>query len=200
MDLRAIPTYSLVFNIVLYGCLPLWLIMGFLDYICHRLSGIEKTTGIKESIYHAIMGVQIGIPIFLGLYLQINVLVLLLMFATLVLHEFLAHADVKYAKQTREISMLETHVHSFMETLPFFTVALIVCINWDAFIDLITLNWSGHLAFRPREQSLNANYIAGYVALLLFADVIPYIEEIIRCLRTRKNIAVASSEGQNRAQ
>ncbi len=140
MDIRAVPIPVLVFNLVLYGCLPLWLIMGLMDYICHRRSKIEETSGLKESLYHAVMGVQIGVPIFLGLYFKINVLILLLMLAALVFHVWVAHCDVHYARSSREISMLELHVHSFLETLPFFTVALLVCINWEAFVDLITLN------------------------------------------------------------
>src|ERR1700710_476442 len=134
MDIRAIPIPVLVFNLILYGCLPLWLIMGLLDYICHRRSKIEHSSGLKESLYHAVMGVQIGIPIFLGLFFHINVLILLIMFAALVFHVWVAHCDVAYARGKREISMLELHVHSFLETLPFFAVALLICINWNAFI------------------------------------------------------------------
>ncbi len=33
---------------------------------------IEETAGIKETLFHAVMGVQIGIPIFLGLLFEIN--------------------------------------------------------------------------------------------------------------------------------
>lgn len=183
VDLRSIPTATLVYDIVLYVCLPLWLIMGFADYYCHRRSGIEKTAGVKESIYHAIMGVQIGIPIFLGLFFRINVMILLLMFVALVFHEWVAHHDVAYARQSRQISMFEIHVHSFLETLPFFTVALLICINWDAFVDLITLQWAGHMGLHLREQGINSHYIMAYVALLLFIDIIPYIEELFRCWR-----------------
>jgi len=130
------------------------------------------------------MGVQIGVPIFLGLYFQINVLILLIMLAALVFHVWVAHCDVHYARNMREISLLEIHVHSFLETLPFFTVALLICINWSAFVDLLTFNWAGHMQFMFLKNSgVNTNYVAGYVALLLFADVLPYLEEFIRCSR-----------------
>ena len=187
-DLRSISTGTLIFDIVLYVCLPLWLIMGFLDYYCHRRSGIEKTAGVKESIYHAIMGVQIGIPIFLGLFFQINVLILLLMFVALIFHEWVAHHDVEYARQSREISMLEIHVHSFLETLPFFTVIMLISINWNAFVDLITLNWVGNMGLHLRQHGLDSGYLAGYVALLLFIDIIPYIEEFFRCWRHSRSL------------
>jgi hypothetical protein len=187
MDIRSIPIPVLVFNLILYGCLPLWLIMGLLDYMCHRRSKIEATSGLKESVYHAVMGVQIGIPIFLGLYFQINVLILLIMISALVFHVWVAHCDVNYARGAREISLFEIHVHSFLETLPFFTVALLVCINWNAFVDLITLNWAGHMGFVfHRTEGVSTNYVAAYVGLLLFADVLPYAEEFFRCLYSRK--------------
>ena len=90
-----------------------------------------------------------------------------------------------YARGEREISIFEIHVHSFLETLPFFTVALLVCINWSAFIDLITLNWSGHLHFIFQPATVSKNYVACYVGLLLLADILPYLEEFLRCLMYR---------------
>lgn len=160
--------------------------MGFLDWYCHKKSRIEETTGAKESVYHAIMGVQVGIPVFLGLYFEINVLQFLIMFAILFLHELVAHMDVKYAIDKRKISILETHVHSFLECLPFVIVALIICINWPAFVDFITFNWAGNMSLTLKKNPLNTGYIATYFFTLIVLDVIPYIEEFIRCYRYRK--------------
>lgn len=179
VPLRELTADILVFNFILYGCLPLWLIMGFADWYCHKKSEIEKTTGVRESLLHSIMGVQVGVPIFLGLYFQINVLLLLIMFAVLVFHEIVAHVDVKYALNTREISIFETHVHSFLEVLPFVIVALIICINWSSFVDLITFNWAGNMGLVWKPQP--AKYVTGYFVTLIILDVIPFIEELIRC-------------------
>lgn len=194
MDIRHMTTDVLLFNMILYLCLPLWLVMGCLDYYCHRKSRIEHTTGIKESILHAIMGVQVGIPVFLGLFFHINVLILLIMFVVLVAHELVAHHDVKYALHAREISILETHAHSFLEVLPFTIVLLIVCINWQAFVDLITLNWAGQMNLTLRDKPLDQMYIAGYVALMLFADVLPYTEELLRCWRAKASAKLPAQE------
>jgi hypothetical protein len=186
VDLKSLSLPVLVFDLIIYGCLPLWLVMGFLDYLCHRRSHIELNSGVKESLFHAVMGLQIGVPIFLGLYFHINVLILLIIFGALLFHVLVAHCDVAYAKNMRNISMLEMHVHSVMETLPFFTVALLVCINWGAFVDLITLHWAGNLQLVFKSQ-VDQIFIAGYVALLLIADVIPYIEEFFRCARANRS-------------
>jgi hypothetical protein len=191
-QLRALPIPVLVFDLILYGILPLWLIMGFIDYCCHRHSKIEETAGIKESLFHALMGVQIGIPIFLGLLFEINVGILLIMFAALIFHVWVAHQDVSYARQHRNISMLELHVHSFMETLPFYAVALIICINWNAFIDLISFNWAGHLGLIYTPKS-SAHYLLCYVALMIFADILPYIGELLRCWNHKRKAQSVSS-------
>ena len=185
MELKELTSDVIIYNFILYGCLPLWLIMGFGDWWCHKKSRIEATTGVKESIYHAIMGVQIGIPVFLGFYFKINVLLLILMFIVLIFHEWVAHTDVAYALNTREISIYETHIHSFLEVLPFVIVALIVAINWPAFIDLITFNWAGNMGLI--WQPVNIKYITAYFVPLIVLDVIPFIEELIRCYRYEKS-------------
>jgi hypothetical protein len=191
-QLRALPIPVLIFDLILYGLLPLWLIMGFLDYYCHRRTKIEENAGIKESFFHALMGVQIGIPIFLGLLFEINVGVLIIMLLALVFHVWVAHQDVSYARQHRHISMLENHVHSFLETLPFFTVALIICINWDAFVDLISFNWAGHLGFHYTPKG-TTHYLLCYVALMLIADIFPYLGELFRCWNHKKKAQSVSS-------
>ena len=36
-------------NVLMYFVLPLWLIAGFADYLCHRAAQIEKTSGADRS-------------------------------------------------------------------------------------------------------------------------------------------------------
>jgi hypothetical protein len=187
MDIRSIPIDTLLLYFIMYGCLPAWLIFGLADYVCHRMAKIERTTGIRESILHIVMGGQIAIPVFLGLYFEINVLLLLIAFGVLIFHECVAHIDVKYALHNRPISIWETHVHSFLEVLPFVVVGLIVCRKWSAFVDLVTLNWAGHMALVPKTLPLDAHYIGGYFALMMVADVAPYMEELWRCWRFKQN-------------
>jgi hypothetical protein len=181
--LRDLSTDTLILACILYGCLPLWVIMGFADYLCHRRSEIEYTSGARESILHIIMGAQIGIPVFLGLYFEINVLLLLLAFAILMVHEWFAHQDVRYALHRREISLAEMHVHSFLEVLPFVVVLLIIVKRWPAFVALITLDWGGQLALVPKAIPVESSYIAAYFAFMMVAGVAPYIEEFRRWRR-----------------
>jgi len=41
--------------ILMYFVLPIWLLSGFADWLCHRATHIETTTGAKESLIHLLM-------------------------------------------------------------------------------------------------------------------------------------------------
>ena len=181
MDAYEIPTEVLLQGAILYGCLPLWVIMGFCDYLCHRKARIEQTTGLRESLYHVVMGGQIGVPVFLGLLFEINVLLLLLALIMMVFHVWVAHNDVTYAIDMRRITIWETHTHSFLEVLPFVVLLLLVCKRWSAFVDLITFNWAGQLTLVPKATPIGSEYILGYAGFMLVVGVAPYLEEVWRC-------------------
>lgn len=40
-----------------------WLVAGFADWLCHRASHIESTTGAKESLIHLLMFAEVGVPL-----------------------------------------------------------------------------------------------------------------------------------------
>src|SRR5689334_7845654 len=88
----------LLINLILYGLLPLWGIAGFIDWCCHRATRVESTSGLKESLFHSLMGIQLGVPILLCLLFEINVLILLICVAMWLMHEVAAHWEVYYAK------------------------------------------------------------------------------------------------------
>ena len=49
--------------ILMYFVLPVWLLAGFADWLCHRASHIETTTGAKESLIHLLMFAEVGGPL-----------------------------------------------------------------------------------------------------------------------------------------
>jgi hypothetical protein len=177
------PTHLLV-NLILYGLLPLWGIAGFIDWCCHRATKVESTSGLKESLVHSLMGIQLGIPILLCLLFEINVLVLLICVAMWLLHEFVAHWDVHYATPRRHISIWEVHVHNYMATVPLYLLMLIVILNWDVAVKAMTFDWSGQIALRPlTDRPGGSAYLPAYLSFMAVLCVFPYIEENIRCLR-----------------
>ena len=177
-------TKQLLTNLILYGLLPLWGISGFIDWWCHRITHIETTSGLKESLIHSVMGIQLGIPIFLGLFFFVNVSVLLICLGAVLLHEVVAHWDVHYSAPIRHISIWEVHVHNYMSTIPLFLFMLLVVINWEMFKNLITFNWAGNMQFvRIETPHGSPVYLKAYLGFMAVTCVVPYLEENIRCLR-----------------
>lgn len=177
-------TNQLLIHLLLYVFLPLWGIAGFVDWCCHRATGIEITSGIKESMMHSVMGIQIAIPILLCLLFEINVLVLLVCLLALVLHEAVAHWDVKYASPRREISIWEMHAHSYLATLPLYMLSIIAILNWSVLVKLVSFDWGGQMSFvRLTEAHGGQGYLFWYLSFMGIVCVFPYLEEFIRCLR-----------------
>jgi hypothetical protein len=177
-------TNQLLVNLILYGLLPLWGICGFIDWCCHRATRVERTSGLKESLIHSLMGVQLGIPIILCLLFEVNVLVLLICILMWLLHEVVAHWDVHYATPLRRISIWEVHVHNYMATVPLYLLMLIIVLNWDVARQTFTLHWSGQLTLhRLAAPHGGTGYLAAYLAFMTVFCVFPYLEENIRCMR-----------------
>jgi len=178
-------TDQLLMNLILYGLLPLWGITGFIDWCCHRATGIERTSGLKESLIHSLMGIQLGIPIVLCLIFQVNALILLICFVAFLCHEVVAHYDVHYSAPLRTISIWEVHVHNYMATIPLYLLMLIMVLNWEAVLKLLSLDWAGEFELRRVSTPPGgSNYLRGYLAIMAVLCVLPYLEENLRCLRT----------------
>ncbi|WP_292124191.1 hypothetical protein [Mesorhizobium sp.] len=104
--------------ILMYFVMPIWLIAGFADWLCHRATHIESTTGAKESLIHLLMFVEVGIPLLAAMFLEVNSLIIALMMVVFLAHEATAIWDVRYATTARTVSPVEQHVHSFLEMIP----------------------------------------------------------------------------------
>jgi hypothetical protein len=66
-------------HILMYFIAPLWLIAGLADWFCHRASDIEHTSGPKESVLHLVLLAEMGGPVLLALFFQVNALVIAVM-------------------------------------------------------------------------------------------------------------------------
>lgn len=174
----------LLINLILYGLLPLWGVAGFIDWCCHRATKVESTSGLKESLVHSLMGIQLGIPILLCLLFEVNVLILLVCIAMWLTHEVAAHWDVHYATPRRHISIWEVHVHNYMATVPLYLLMLVVILNWEVAVKLATFDWQGQFGLTLlAERPGGATYLPAYLSFMGVLCVFPYIEENIRCLR-----------------
>jgi hypothetical protein len=177
------PRHLLV-NLALFGLLPLWGIAGFVDWCCHRATRVESTSGLKESLIHSLMGIQVGVPVLLCLMFEVNVLVLLICVAMWITHEFAAHWDVHYASPRRHISIWEVHAHNYMATLPLYLLMLTAVLNWEVVQKLFALEWNGQFHLRLLADRPGGNeYLPAYLTFMGVLCVFPYLEENIRCLR-----------------
>ena len=169
---------------LMYFVLPLWLAAGFADYLCHRATHIEKTSGWKESVLHIAQFAEMAVPVLAALFLEITSGVILVMMAFLILHEATAIWDVRYASARREVSPTEQHVHSVLEMLPLTGLLLVIALHWPAFAALFGFG-TPDFSFSLKQSPLPLTYIITMLALTALLEVLPYLEELIRGLRYR---------------
>ncbi len=183
---------------LMYALLPAWMIAGFADYICHRRSDIEHTSGTHESLTHLLMLGSAGAGVAASLFCKVNETVLAIMTASAVTHEAIVLWDVGYAAQLRPPSATEQHIHSFLEVLPFTALAFQACLNPD---DLAVLAGRGTRppAWRLEPKSDPAAPLLGAGAMLAatLLLVVPHIEEFIRCYRVDHTLLPHKRPSQN---
>ncbi|MFD5814079.1 diguanylate cyclase [Streptomyces sp. NPDC127038] len=172
---------------LLYGVLPLWFVPAVADWVMHRRSDIEHTSGVRESAVHALMMTEAGIPVVAGLTAKINPLVLSLMGGAAAAHGATALWDVSLATGKREVRPVEQHIHSFLEVLPVTAAAFTACLHWDQ----VRATFSGggqadDWKLVPKERPLSAGYLTALAAGVGLCVALPYAEEMIRCLHARR--------------
>jgi hypothetical protein len=173
--------------LLMFFILPLWLIAGFADYLCHRASHIELTSGWRESILHILQFAEMAVPVIAALFLEINTGIMLLMICCFLLHEATAIMDVRYASATRYVSPIEQHIHSFLEMLPLMALLLVVALYWERFIPLFGFG-TADFTIRLKDSTLPITYIATMLCLTLLLEILPYGEELLRGLRQRRTV------------
>jgi hypothetical protein len=184
-------------NVLMYFVLPLWLAAGFADYLCHRAAHIERTSGAKESLLHLLQFGEMAVAVLAAMFLEINALVLLVMLACFLLHEVTALWDVHYAVETREVTPVEQHVHSFLEMMPLMGLALIAAWNWEQFIALFGLgNENARFDVTIRQGPPSWAYVTVVLTLVLLFEVLPYLEELVRGLRANRGALIPKNKGR----
>jgi hypothetical protein len=173
--------------ILMYFILPLWLAAGFADWLCHRASHIETTTGAKESLLHLLMFAEIGLPLLAAMFLEINGLIIAVMLLAFVAHEATALWDVSYATTARTVTPIEQHVHSFLEIIPLMALVSVVSRHWQQFLAVFGM---GSEPLRTdltlKSEPLPIVYIASILIMVLLFELLPYIEEFVRGLRANR--------------
>jgi len=177
--------------ILMYFILPLWLLAGCADWLCHRASNIERTTGAKESLLHLLMFAELGLPLLAAIFLQINAGIIAVMIVAFFIHEATALWDVSYAVTARDVTPIEQHVHSFLEMIPLMAILFVVSRHWDQFLALFGFGVEApRFDFAWKEPPLPTTYVLSIMAAILLFELIPYIEEFLRGLRANHGALV----------
>lgn len=175
-------------NYLLWFLLPAWVAAGALDWWCHRRAGIERF-GLWEPLLHfALLGLA-GLPILLGLFLEITAPVLLLMVLCFLLHEAVGYADVRWAAIRRGVTPLEQRVHDYLVAIPFAALSLAVVFRWQE-LTMLARDPAAALSqpLLVRSPPLAPGLVWAILALVLLGNLIPYLEELLRALRYRRSI------------
>jgi len=172
--------------LLLYFIMPLWLLAGVCDWLCHRKTHIEENAGLKEAFIHILMFSEMGIPLLAALFLEINALIILLMVVGFLLHEATALWDVSYSSTVRYISPVEQHIHSFLEMVPLMALLLVVTRHWDQALALVGLGAAAaDFSLNLKSEPLPVPYIVTLLLAIVLLEIIPFAEELVRCLRKR---------------
>jgi hypothetical protein len=184
----AMSTQALLQTLLLWGIYPLWLLAGAFDYLCHRQTDIEHSSGSGESWYHVLQFLVLLVAFAAATLLEVNAVVFGLIVLLVLLHSVLAHMDVSYTDGRRYISPLEQHVHGFMEVLPLVAAAILGVLHWDE----IGAGFVGPAA------SLVTPFTSARMLLLISFIVLagaPIAEELMRTRRHRFERRAARQAG-----
>lgn len=158
---------------LMYVVIPLWFVPGVLDYLLHRRSRIEDTSGPMESLIHLTMMAEVGVPTWLGLLCEINPGLIVVMGALAILHNASSVLDQRTAVNGgRELSSTEMSVHSYLESLPFVALGTVCCLHWDE-LRRVARPGPGWLRLERKHTPLPAGYLAAVAAGTLGLIAIP---------------------------
>jgi hypothetical protein len=181
--------HTLILPFMVWGLLPVWVLAGIADYLLHRRTAIERTSGLKECALHVLQAAQVGVPLLAGLFLEINSLVLVVIIVCVAAHTLTALWDTAYTTPRRFISPLEQHVHSHLEYIPIVAATLVVLLYWEPFIGLFgvgrtTASFSMHLKERP----VPTPWLVAVLASVFLVQGSLLVEETLRTWRAKRGV------------
>ncbi|BBK40457.1 hypothetical protein STVA_04770 [Allostella vacuolata] len=173
-------------QILLLFVIPIWILAGFADWLCHRASAIERTAGPMESVLHLLMLAEVGLPLLAGLLLEINALLFVLFLVGWAAHELTAFLDLRFAAGRRHVAPIEQHVHSYLGLLPLTALLGVIALHWGQFQALFGAGpEAADFTLRWKDQPLPPAYVVTVLGAVLILSVAPFVEELCRGLRQR---------------
>jgi hypothetical protein len=110
---------------VWHGLYLLWLLAGSGDFVLHRRSAIEVTSGLRESSLHLLQIGLLGTGTLLWLLSAVTPALWLVLLSVVCLHALAGYWDTRVAFPVRTIVPLEQHVHSILDIAPWVALGAI---------------------------------------------------------------------------
>jgi hypothetical protein len=170
-----------------YFIVQVWIGAGLLDYIWHRRTSIETTSGLPESLIHSIMMVEAAPAVLAAIFLEINAGVLAWMIVLAVAHEVTVLWDLTFTAPRRAIPAGEQVTHTFLESPPFLVTAAAIATHWNQFRAL-----GGRGPERPRFQCrlqlplIPRSATAAVFSSMLCFGLLPHLDELRRCYDAKR--------------
>ncbi len=162
-----------------HGLYLLWLLAGTGDFILHRRSAIEVTSGLRESSLHLVQIGLLGTGTLLWLLFAATPALWLVLLAIVYLHALAGYWDTRAAFPVRTIVPLEQHVHSILDIGPWVALG---AIGWPLLSATPAPSDEG-VSLGPDSATTGTWMFALIPALLL--TVLPALLEFRRCWRSR---------------
>jgi hypothetical protein len=169
--------------LLIWGIYPAWLLAGAGDYLCHRQTDIEHTSGATESWLHVAQFACLASALACAVLLQISAAVFIAMVVLVLAHSVLSYIDVRYTDGRRRILPVEQTIHGFMDVLPLVAVALLGVQHWPE-IRAGSTTFALHSAIELERVLLLSSFaiLAG----------LPVLEELLRTMKPSPMVTRAS--------
>jgi hypothetical protein len=174
-------------RLTVYFIIPVWVGAGFADYLWHRRTRIETTSGVAESLMHSLMMIEAAPSVLAPLFLEVNAGVLASITGLAVAHELTVLWDLWFTAPRRVIPAGEQVTHTFLEAPPFLVAAAAIATHWDQFLAL-----SGRGGQPPRfnirlqHPTVAASTLSAVFAALVLLGALPHADELRRCFQARR--------------
>jgi hypothetical protein len=172
--------------LVLY---PAWLLAGGADYVCHRMTRIEDTSGPIESLLHLAQFFVLLIAMFIYVAFEVTRVTFAIIALAVLLHSVLAFMDTTFTDGRRRIAPFEQWIHGLLDCIPWFAVCLIGLLSWDRLLSGAPA-MTGDVDISRAEGWLLSSF--------LVLTGIPIVEELARALRGAAGKTRPTSRGSRR--
>jgi hypothetical protein len=163
---------------------PLWLLGGAVDYVCHRRTDIQHTSGIRESWLHVAQFVTVALVFVSAVLLEITLAMVVVSAILVLAHTVLSFIDVSYTLGRRHISTTEQHAHGLLNVIPLIAVGLLAILNWQSLLAPSTDS-----VVRLKDEPLSATHVAMLLGSFSVLAGGPVLEEWLRTYRARLNVS-----------